>query len=65
MRTALPKARITVDHFHIVARANQMVADVRRRRAHEQHGRHGRASDPAWKYRKLALRGSAGMVLLG
>lgn len=53
VRTALPKARITVDHFHIVARANQMVTDVRRRRAHEQHGRRGRASDPAWKYRKL------------
>lgn len=34
-----------------VARANQMVTEVRRRRAHDLHGRRGRATDPAWKYR--------------
>lgn len=53
VRAVLPKARISVDHFHVVARANQMVTEVRRRRAQEVHGRRGRASDPAWKYRKL------------
>jgi transposase len=53
VRTALPKAKLSVDHFHVVARANQMVTDVRRRRAHETHGRRGRAADPAWKYRRL------------
>jgi transposase len=53
VRSALPKALITVDHWHVVARANQMITDVRRRRSHDLHGRRGRASDPAWKYRKL------------
>lgn len=53
VRKVLPKASITVDHWHVVARANQMVTEVRRRRAHELHGRRGRATDPAWKYRKL------------
>lgn len=53
VRKALPKAAITVDHWHVVARANQMVTEVRRRRAHDLHGRRGRATHPAWKYRKL------------
>jgi transposase len=53
VRKALPKASITVDHWHVVARANQMVTEVRRRRAHDLHGRRGRVTDPAWKYRKL------------
>ncbi|MBN6817646.1 transposase, partial [Kocuria palustris] len=30
---ALPRAVITVDHFHVVARANQMITEVRRRRS--------------------------------
>lgn len=54
IRKVLPKAAITVDHWHVVARANQMVTEVRRRRAHDLHGRRGRATDPAWKYRKIA-----------
>lgn len=45
--TLLPRAAITVDHWHVVARANQMVTDVRRRRSHDLHGRRGRATDPA------------------
>lgn len=53
VRKALPKAAITVDHWHVVARANQMVTEVCRRRAHDLYGRRGRATDPAWKYRKL------------
>ncbi len=53
VRSALPKALITVDHWHVVARANQMITDIRRRRSHDLHGRRGTASDPAWKYRKL------------
>lgn len=53
VRKVLPKAAITVDHWHVVARSNQMVTEVRRRRAHDLHGRRGRATDPAWKYRKL------------
>lgn len=53
VRTALPKAMITVDHCHGVARANQMITEVRRRRSQTLHGRRGRNSDPAYRYRKL------------
>jgi transposase len=44
VRTALPKATVTVDHWHVVARANQMVTEVRRRSARDLHGRRGRAA---------------------
>ena len=53
VRFALPRAVITVDHFHVVARANQMITEVRRRRSQTLHGRRGRNSDPAYRYRKL------------
>lgn len=53
VRAGLPRAVITVDHFHVVARANQMITDVRRRRSQTLHGRRGRNSDPAYRYRKL------------
>jgi len=49
----LPKAKISVDHFHVIARTNLMITHVRRRRSHEVHERRGRATDPAYKYRKL------------
>ncbi|RNL48235.1 ISL3 family transposase, partial [Arthrobacter oryzae] len=50
VRKVLPKAAITVDHWHVVARANQMVTEVRRRRAHDRHGRPGGDTEPAWDY---------------
>lgn len=49
----LPKAKISMDHFHVIARTNLMITHVRRRRSHEVHERRGRATDPAYKYRKL------------
>ncbi|GAA0202637.1 hypothetical protein GCM10009526_26590 [Glutamicibacter creatinolyticus] len=49
----LPKAKISVDHFHVIARTNLMITHLRRRRSHEVHERRGRATDPAYKYRKL------------
>src|SRR5690625_1848584 len=53
VREVLPKARISVDHWHVIRLANQMLTDVRRRRAWEVHGRRGRMIDPPWRYRKL------------
>jgi len=37
----------------VIARANLMITQVRRRRSHEVHERRGRSTDPAYKYRKL------------
>ena len=53
VRENLPKAKISVDHFHVIQRANLMITQVRRRRSHEVYERRGRATDPAYKYRKL------------
>lgn len=53
VRKALPKARVSVDHWHVVRLANEMVTKVRRRRVWELHERRGRATDTPWKYRKL------------
>ena len=53
VREVLPKAKISVDHWHVIRLANQMLTDVRRRRAWEVHGRRGRLIDPPWRYRKL------------
>lgn len=58
VRTSLPKAKISVDHWHVVRLANDMVTSVRRRRIWETHGRRGRKVDPAWRYRKLLLASS-------
>lgn len=53
IRDSLPAAQVSVDHFHIIQRANQMVTAVRRRRSHDTNGRRGKMTDPAYKYRKL------------
>jgi transposase len=53
VRKALPRARVSVDHWHVVRLANEMVTKVRRRRVWELHERRGRATDTPWKYRKL------------
>jgi transposase len=53
VRKALPKARISVDHWHVVRLANEMVTKVRRRRVWELHQRRGRIIDTPWKYRRL------------
>ena len=44
-----------VDHWHLVRLANQAVTEVRQRVAHEQLGRRGRKTDPAWAHRRLLL----------
>lgn len=57
VRDALPHAAIAVDHFHLVALANDVVTRVRQRVTREQLGRRGRAADPLWANRRLLLRG--------
>src|SRR5699024_3043668 len=53
IRKVLPKAKISVDHWHVIRLANEMVTTVRRRGAWEVHGRRGRQVDSPWRYRKL------------
>lgn len=53
IRKALPKAKISLDHWHVVRLANDMVTKVRRRRVWETEQRRGRKVDTAWTYRKL------------
>lgn len=57
VRQALPHAAIAVDHFHLVALANDTVTRVRQRVLRERLGRRGRTSDPIWANRRLLLRG--------
>ena len=54
----LPNAAISVDAFHLVALANDMVTKVRQRLARQTHGRRGMVIDPAWANRRLLLRGA-------
>lgn len=58
VRTALPGARIAVDHFHLVALANAAVTAVRQRVTRAQLGRRGRGGDRTWANRRLLLRGA-------
>jgi transposase len=57
VRAALPRARIAVDHFHLIMLANKMVTAVRQRVTRDLLGRRGRKTDPAWANRRLLLRG--------
>lgn len=52
----LPTAAVSVDAFHLVQIAGQMLTPVRQRRAREVHERRSRACDPAWANRRLLLR---------
>jgi len=56
LRQALPLARVSVDHWHLIRLANLMVTGVRQRVAREQHGHRGRKDDLAWAHRLLLLR---------
>lgn len=57
VRSWLPKARVSVDHFHLIQLANAMVTDVRRRVSWDRHGRRGRGTDLTWANRLLLMRG--------
>ncbi len=56
LREQLPAAAVSVDAFHLVKLANDMVTQVRQRVIREQKGRRGRSVDPAWTNRRLLLR---------
>src|SRR4029077_11222604 len=51
-REALPHAKLIVDRFHLVKRANEMVDEVRRRTTQAHRLRRGRKSDPEWINRR-------------
>lgn len=48
---------MSVDHFHLIRLANDVVTQVRRRVSWDRHDRRGRKSDLAWAHRLLLLRG--------
>jgi transposase len=55
-REALPHARLIVDRFHLVKKANEMVDAVRRRTTQAHRLRRGRKTDPEWINRRRLLR---------
>jgi transposase len=55
IRTALPHARIAVDHWHLVRLANDMLTEVRQRVTRQLHRRRGLVSDPVWAHRRMLL----------
>lgn len=57
LREHLPAAAVSIDHFHMVALANEAVTKARQRVANEQLGRRGRKTDLVWAHRGLLLRG--------
>jgi transposase len=52
----LPNATIVVDHFHLVALANDALTKVRRRVTWDLRDRRGRRIDPEWANRRRLLR---------
>lgn len=62
-RTALPDARLVVDHFHLVQLANQTLAEVRRRVTVQVRGRRGRKGNREWELRNRLTRSAAGCAL--
>jgi transposase len=58
IRAALPKVKIAIDKWHLVALANQMVTEVRQRVTRDLFGRRGTVADPVWVNRRLLLTGA-------
>ncbi|MER6578261.1 transposase [Nonomuraea sp. NPDC001023] len=61
IRTALPQARLVVDHFHVVQSANQAVTEVRCRVTVQVRGRRGRKGNREWERRNRLPRSAARM----
>ncbi len=53
----LPRATVTIDHFHAIKLANAAIDDVRRRVQRETLGHRGRKEDPLYGARRLMTRG--------
>ena len=58
LRESLPLAAVSVDHFHLVQLANDIVTVVRQRVSQQTKARRGRGLDPSWVNRRLLLRGA-------
>lgn len=56
LREQLPQAAVSVDAFHLVKLANDVVTTVRQRISQQHKGRRGRLIDPSWANRRLLLR---------
>jgi transposase len=56
LRAHLPHTAVSVDPFHLVKLANDMLTHVRQRVVRDRKGRRGRGIDPAWTSRRLLLR---------
>ncbi|WP_219539950.1 ISL3 family transposase [Nonomuraea guangzhouensis] len=61
VRTALPQARLVVDHFHVVQLANQALTEIRRRLTVQVRGRRGRKGNREWELRNRLTRSAARM----
>jgi transposase len=61
IRQALPQATLVVDHFHLVALANQTLTEVRRRVTVQHRGRRGRKGNREWELRNRLTRSAARM----
>jgi transposase len=61
IRDALPRARLVVDHFHLVQLANQALTEVRRRVSVQVRGRQGRTGNREWELRNRLTRSAARM----
>ena len=56
-RELLTEATVTVDRFHIIRLANQVVTEVRQRTQQDVVGHRGRKGDPLYDIRRLLLVG--------
>jgi transposase len=54
----LPNATVVMDHFHAIALANRALDKVRRRVQNDTLGHRGRAADPLYRIRRIALVGA-------
>ncbi len=57
LTSRLPRATVTIDHFHAIKLANAAIDDVRRRVQRETTGHRGRRDDPLYGARRLMTRG--------
>lgn len=62
VQTALPNARLVVDHFHLVQLANATVTEVRRRVTVQVRGRRGRKGNREWELRNRLTRNASRML---
>jgi hypothetical protein len=65
IREELPRVAVSVDHFHLVQLANDMVTVVRQRLSQQTKGRRGRTVDPSWAHRQLLLRAGDSLSVAG